>query len=78
MVMLDHSSWKFSRFISNKAAEPISPTTTGRSPEKIPLIIALSLWCWMNRLVKSTRKKEGRTTAVVAMIAPKTVFPVAV
>ena len=78
MVMLDHSSWKFSPFMSNNAAEPISPTTTGRSPAKIPLIIALSLWRWMNLLVKSTKKKEGRTTAIVAIIAPHTVFPVAV
>lgn len=36
--MLENRSSKFSRFISNNAAEPMSPTTTGRNAAKMPFM----------------------------------------
>jgi hypothetical protein len=53
------------------AAEAINPTTTGRNPEKMPLINALSLWREIKWLVYATNKNDGMTTTSVHNIEPK-------
>lgn len=64
------SGQKLAAFMSMIAAEAISPTTTGRNPEKIALIAPLS-WCLRMKCEQyKTRKKEGTVTASVASSDP--------
>lgn len=67
---------KFAAFISIIAAEAISPTTTGRRPEKIALIAPLWLWRRMKCALYKTRKKLGTVTANVARTEPKIPQPI--
>ena len=61
--------------MSNRAADAISPTITGRNPMNAPFIIALSLCARMKWLAYMTKMYGGITTAAVARIAPM-MFPV--
>lgn len=61
---------KFALFIRSMAADAISPTTTGLSPEKIALIVPLSRCRAMKWDAYSTIRNDGITTARVHAIAP--------
>ena len=63
---------KFSGVISNKAAAARSPTTAGRSPEKILCTKGVSMYFMNILLIKIIRMKEGSTRAKVAVALPKT------
>ena len=59
------------------AAEAIRPTTTGRSPENMLLIVMLSLCLSIKRLTYKTKMKDGKLTANVAIIDPQILLPAA-
>ena len=61
---------KFAEFISRRAAEAINPTTTGRSPAKMPFITALSLCRCMKWEAYRVRINDGTTTTSVHVSDP--------
>ena len=68
----DFQSGKFSVLMSITAAAPMSPATVGLSPSIIPLYMVLSLNFFKAKHIPSTIRKEGRTTAAVAVNEPRT------
>lgn len=62
---------KFSEFINTSAAEASRPTTAGRSPLNTAYTEGCFWYFRKNLLMVSISRKEGSTTANVAIIEPK-------
>ena len=62
---------KFSEFINTSAAEASSPTTAGRSQLHTASTEGSYWYFRKNLLMVSISRKEGSTTAKVAIIEPK-------
>ena len=73
--MMLHTTWnvvspKLAEFISNSAADAISPTTTGLNPLKMPYTTTLSLWGFIWWIFYATKPHDGITTTNVHISEP--------